>query len=118
MMNYFEGYCQNKGLTAPSVKMLEVIQWLHKNVSEFRHLLVVHKHENDYRVRLDFATGFSNTGDDEPYFNLGLMYPQGNEVPIISEKPKNILSKLNLLIELWLTYIKANRTKRNLSPDA
>ena len=118
MMKYFEDYCQNKGLPAPSSEMLEVIRWLYKNVSEFRHLLVVHKHENDYRVRLNFATGFSNNGDDEAYFNLGLMYPQGNEVPVILEKPQTILSKLNLFIGLWLTYLKANRTKRNLSPNA
>jgi len=118
MMKYFEGYCQNKGLPAPSPEMLKAIRWLHKNVSEFRHLLVIHKHENDYRVRLSYGTGYSNDEDDEAYFNLGLMYPQGSEEPVVSEKPQNILSKLNIFIELWLTYLKANQTKRNLSPNA
>jgi hypothetical protein len=118
MKDYFAGYCQNKGLPAPSSEMLEVIRWLHKNVCEFRHLLVVHKHENDYQVRLSYGIGFGNGEDGESYFNLGLTYPQGNEVPVVSEKPQNILSKLNFFIELWLTYLKANRTKRNLSRNA
>jgi len=119
MKDHFVGYCENKGLSEPSTEMIEAIQWLHQNVSEFRHLLVVHKHERDYRVRLHFGTGWSNDqNDDEAYFNLGLMYPQCNEVPFISETPQNILKELNKLIVLWVEYLKINRAKRNLSPNA
>jgi hypothetical protein len=117
MKEHLESYCQNRGLPAPSDKMIEVIQWLHKNVSEFRHLLVVHKHENDYRVRLQFGTGWSND-DDEAYFNVGLMDPQGNEQPFLSEKPQNILNNLNQLLEQWVEYLRSNRDKRKLSPNA
>jgi len=115
MKEHLGNYCQNRGLPAPSENMIEVIKWLHKNISEFRHLLVIHKHENDYRVRLHFGTGWSYD-DDEAYFNLGLADPQGNEQPFLSEKPKNILHNINEFLGLWVEYLCANRDKRNLSP--
>jgi hypothetical protein len=93
------------------------MRWLHKNVSKFRHLLVVHKHDKDYQVRLHFGTGWSS-GDDEAYFSLGLMDPQGNEQPFLSEKPQNILNNLNQSIEQWVEYLRSNRDKRTLSPNA
>ena len=119
MKDHFEGYCENKALSVPIKEMVQVIRWLHKNVSEFRHLLVAHKHENDYRIRLSFGTSWSNiSDDDEAYFNLGLMYPQGNEEPFVSEQPQNILKNLNKLLELWIEYLRVNRGKRDLSPNA
>jgi hypothetical protein len=117
MKDHLQGYCHKRGLPPPTDKMMEVIQWLHKNVSEFRHLLVIHKHENDYRVRLHFGTGWSND-DDETYFSLGLAYPQGNERPFLSEKPRNILNNLNQLLEQWVEYLRSNHDKRSLSPNA
>ncbi|MBD0376765.1 MAG: hypothetical protein ICV51_14185, partial [Flavisolibacter sp.] len=106
-------------LIPPNEKLIEVITWLHENISKFRHLYVVHKHENDHRVRLHFAIGFSGMeGDDEAYFNLWLLYPQGNEETVISEKPQNVLNHLNLLLELWIGYLSSNRGKRNLTPNA
>jgi hypothetical protein len=117
MKKHLKGYCQNRGLPAPSEKMMEVIQWLYKNVSEFRNLLVVHKHENDYRVRLHFGTAWSHD-DDEAYFSLGLASPQGDEQPFLSEKPQNILKNLNQFLEQWVQYLRSNRDKRNLSPNA
>jgi hypothetical protein len=117
MKDYLEGYCHNKDLSVPSKKMIEVMQWLHKNVSEFRNLLVAHKHEKDCRIRVHFGTAWS-ADDDEAYFSLVLAYPQGNEEPFLSEKPNNILNNLNRFLEQWVEYLRSNRNKRKLSPYA
>jgi hypothetical protein len=117
MKDHLEGYSSNKGLAPLPAGMLDRVTWLHKNVCEFRHLLVVHKHDNDYRVRLDFGTGYS-TDDDEAYFHLGLMYPQDEEELVVSEKPSNILNNLNVFLEEWASYLSHNQEKRNLSPNA
>jgi len=118
MKKFFADYSRNKRLSVPDSKIIDLMSWLHENVSEFRHLLVIHKHENDFQVRLGFGTAWSNDENDfESYFNLMLMYPQGDEKPVSSEKPSNILAQLNGFIEGWIQYLILNRQKRNLTPN-
>ena len=117
MKNYLDGYCENKNLSKPSKGLMKTMSWLYGNVCEFRHTIVVHKHEDSYRVRLVFGTGWDNDSN-EAYFNLGLMYPKGNEKTVISKKPSEILNKLNGFIYLWIEYLKLNESGRKADSSA
>jgi hypothetical protein len=115
MKDHLEGYAENKGLSVPPVDLLELARWLHGNVSLFRHELLVHKHEDDYRARLGFATGLDNsTGETYPI--LGLLFPKEGEEPKTGERPEVILSKLDAFINAWVDYLTQNESRKNLQP--
>jgi hypothetical protein len=115
MKKHLKDYAENKGLSVPPVELLELARWLHRNVSLFRHELLVHKHEDDYRARLGFATGFDeSTG--ETYLVLGLFFPREGEEPKIGERPEAILAKLDTFINAWVDYLAQNQSRRSLQP--
>jgi hypothetical protein len=89
MKDHLAGYAKNKGLSVPPSELVGLTHWLHRNVSLFRHELLVHKHEDDYRARLSFATGFEMSSG-ETYLILGLSYPEEGEEPKIGEQTTSI----------------------------
>lgn len=115
MRKYFKEYCEHRGVTAPKEIFSKRMEWLYKYVAQFRHELLVHKHEKDFHARILFGTGY-NAEDNETLIALSLMYPREGEQPLMTVKPREIMENLDAFLEGWVEHLQANRNKRNLSP--
>ncbi len=115
MRQYFKEYSENRGIALPEEDFFNRMEWLYEHVAQFRHELLVHKHEKDFHTRLLFGTGY-NRDDSETIISLGLMYPKKGEQSLMTVKPREIMENLDAFLEDWVKHLRVNREKRNLSP--
>ncbi len=115
MNRYLRTFCDDKGLLKPPSEFVENIAWLRDNLCQFRHEFVAHKHETDWRIRQMFYA-IHEYDSEEAKLQLSVWYPKKDEpTPNAKIVPSRMVESIDLLIDQWVAFLRANRASRRLA---
>lgn len=110
---YLKEYAEKHGYEVPTEPFIQSIEWLMKNLKEFRHLYIAHKHEGDSRPRYGVNVSV-NIHTGEASFGIGsVLYPTASDESVCTSLTmKELTDGIHNFMDMWVDYISDNASTK------